>query len=295
MTNKKKAILFNLFSGIAFGGMNLFVQLSGDLPVMQKSFFRNFGALLVALFFILTRNVGFYVPKQARFSLFLRSFCGTVGIFFAFYSVDNLPLADSNMLTRLSPFFALFFSVLLLKEKIRPFHSITMVLAFLGSLLIIKPTFGNILLIPSLAGVMGGLMGGLAAVALRKASQQGSPEMCTIFYFSLMSTLVVLPFFILDYTPMTLPQFACLVGVGVCAGAGQYGMTKAYSYAPSREISIYEYAQVVFGAIMGFVIFGEVPDLFSWMGYIVIFGMSLLMFMYNNKMLFFKNVADMEE
>ena len=294
MTNKQKAILYNLFAGVAFGGMNLFVQLSGDLPVMQKSFFRNAGALLVAAFLILSQHVGFKVPRKAWPSLFARSLCGTLCILLTFYSVDRLPLADANMLTKLAPFFALFFSVLLLKEKIRLFHGVVMLLAFLGSLLIIKPSFDNILMFPSFVALAAAATGGLAAVAVRKTSQMGSPGLCTIFYFSLMSTLVVLPFFVLDFQPMTLYQFACLLGVGICAGIGQFGFTKAYALAPSREVSIYEYSQVIFAAIMGFVVFGQLPDALSWMGYLIIFGMSLLMFMYNNKMAFFKNVTDVE-
>ena len=114
MTNKQKRILFNLLSCVGFGCMNACVQLAGDLPSMQKCFFRNSGALLVATFIILSKHIGFSVPKAARPSLLARSIYGTIGIFCNFYAVDRLTLADANMLNRLSPFFALLFSVFLL-------------------------------------------------------------------------------------------------------------------------------------------------------------------------------------
>ena len=137
MTNKQKGILFNLLSCVGFGCMNACVQLAGDLPSMQKCFFRNSGALLVATFIILSKHIGFSVPKAARPSLLARSIYGTIGIFCNFYAVDRLTLADANMLNRLSPFFALLSSVFLLKESIRPLHGLTMVGAFLGSLLLV--------------------------------------------------------------------------------------------------------------------------------------------------------------
>ena len=295
MTNKQKGILFNLLSCVGFGCMNACVQLAGDLPSMQKCFFRNSGALLVATFIILSKHIGFSVPKAARPSLLARSIYGTIGIFCNFYAVDRLTLADANLLNRLSPFFALLFSVFRLKESIRPLHGLTMVGAFLGSLLIIKPSFANMNLVPSLIGALGGLIAGVAATELRLTSKKGSPEMCTVFYFSLLSTLIVLPFFIWDYTPMSAYQWVCLCGVGVFAGIGQFGLTKAYACAPSREISIYEYAQVVFSALLGFWLFDQLPDGYSVLGYLVIFGMSGIMFLYNNQMLFFKNAAPMPE
>ena len=69
---------------------------------------------------------------------------------------------------------------------------------------------------------------------------------------------------------------------------GQFGITAAYFHAPAREISVYDYSQIIFAAALGFVIFGQVPDLYSWMGYAVICAMAVLMYMYNNKKFIFR-------
>lgn len=50
---------------------------------------------------------------------------------------------------------------------------------------------------------------------------------------------------------------------------------------PARDISIYDYTQVIFAAVLGFAVFGELPDGLSLIGYIIICGISLLMYMYN--------------
>lgn len=64
---------------------------------------------------------------------------------------------------------------------------------------------------------------------------------------------------------------------------GQFSITAAYTHAPSREISVYDYAQVIFAAIVGYLVFGDVPDVLSFVGYAVICGMALWMFFYNRK------------
>ena len=81
---------------------------------------------------------------------------------------------------------------------------------------------------------------------------------------------------------MTLQQALCLLMAGICAAGGQFSITGAYRHAPAREISIYDYSQVIFSAIIGFFLFGDIPDGFSFLGYFIICGMAILNFLYNN-------------
>ena len=66
-----------------------------------------------------------------------------------------------------------------------------------------------------------------------------------------------------------------LLGAGLCAAIGQIFVTKAYSYAPAKEISVYDYSQVIFSAALGFSFLGEIPDIYSLVGYILIFAMAI--------------------
>ena len=81
--------------------------------------------------------------------------------------------------------------------------------------------------------------------------------------------------------PMTRMQMVILLLAGLSAAGGQFAITAAYSYAPAKEISVYDYSQVIFAAIMGFFLFGQVPDYLSIVGYILICGMAVYMFLYN--------------
>ena len=74
---------------------------------------------------------------------------------------------------------------------------------------------------------------------------------------------------------MTFWQLMVLLMAGLSAAGGQFTITAAYSYAPAREISVYDYSQIIFAAIIGFFVFGQVPDILSWIGYAVIISMAV--------------------
>ena len=81
---------------------------------------------------------------------------------------------------------------------------------------------------------------------------------------------------------MSLFQLGMLGLAGLSAAGGQFSVTAAYTYAPAREISVYDYTQVVFSAILGFFLFQQTPDWLSVVGYVLICGISVLLFLYNN-------------
>lgn len=283
MKSKNKGILCILSAAFFFALMSAFVRLAGDVPSVQKSFFRNLVALMFA-FIVLIRSEDKLKFNKANLPfLLIRSICGTIGILGNFYAVDHLLLADASMLNKLSPFFAIIFSLVFLKEKASVLQWCSIVIAFLGSLLIIKPSFSNPDLIPSLIGVVGAMGAGLAYTAVRYLGMRKERGPFIVFFFSTFSCLVVLPYVVMNYHPMTLAQLGCLLLAGLAAAGGQFSVTTAYTYAPAKELSVYDYSQIVFSALFGWVFFGQIPDQYSVLGYLIIFGVSLFMFMRNNK------------
>lgn len=279
MNQKQKGITCILLSAFCFALMNAFVRLSGGLPSVQKSFFRNFVAFFFALAIMKKERVGFSGKKENLKYLLARSAFGLTGILCNFYAVDHLVLADASMLNKMSPFFAILFSILLLKEKITIKQLTAVTGAFLGSLLIIKPTGFSIANLPALIGLTGGMCAGIAYTCVRKLSMRGEKGAYIVCFFSGFSTLILLPIMIFGYTPMSAAQWVCLLMAGLAAAGGQFAITAAYSYAPARDISVYDYSQIIFSAALGFFLFGQMPDLLSWLGYGVICAMALWMFL----------------
>lgn len=281
MSKYKKGIFFIVLSAFCFSLMNMFVKLSGDLPSIQKSFFRNLIAMIVAAFLLWKSHSGFRFEKKILGLLLIRSVFGTIGILFNFYAIDHLNLSDASMLNKLSPFFVIIFSYFFLKEKIQPKQALCVFLAFVGSLFIIKPGFQFAELLPSILGFLGGMAAGAAYTVVRMLGLRGEKGAFIVFFFSSFSCLVTLPYILFAYEPMTSQQLIYLLLAGVCASGGQFAITAAYSFAPGREISIYDYTIVIFAGIWSFLLWNEIPDLLSIVGYGIIFAASFIMFQYN--------------
>ena len=283
LPNRTKGVLCILCAALCFSGMSAFVHLAGDLPVFEKAFFRNFIAAIIVFCMIRARHIPIRIEKDGRLFVLLRCVFGTAGLVLNFYAIDRLDLADANMLNKLSPFFAIIFSYFLLRERVRPVQAAAVGGAFLGALCIIRPTGANMALLPAIGGFFGGMGAGAAYTCLRRATSQGVRSQIVVLCFSCFSCLFTLPFIAAHFVLPTAPQLLCLLMCGVCGAFGQFSITAAYTFAPAREISVYDYTQVIFSAIMGYFLFGQTPDALSFVGYAVIIAMAVVSFVYNNR------------
>lgn len=279
MTERSKGICFILLSALCFALMSLFVKLSGDLPSMEKAFFRNIVALVFAAFILYRRHIPLKLEKGNALALFLRCFCGTVGLICNFYAIDHLAISDANMLNKMSPFFAIIFSFLILKEKVAPYQAICVITAFIGTLFILRPGFDSMVTFPAFIGLLGGIGAGIAYTMVHVLGNRGVKGPLIVFSFSLFSTLVTLPYLIFDYAPMNGKQFLFLLLAGLAASGGQFSITAAYTHAPAKDISIFDYMQIIFSSLLGLIVLHEVPVWLSVVGYFIIIGSSLAMFL----------------
>ena len=201
-SSRGKGILFILLAAFFFSMMSVFVRLSGNVPTMQKAFFRNIVAAFVAAVLLVRSGEKIAIRKESLSSLFMRSIFGTAGILANFWAVDHLGIADANMLNKLSPFFAILMSVFILKEIPNRIEWLSVLLAFIGAAFVAKPSTG-IISIPALVGIFGGFAAGTAYTFVRKLGLQGVRGPLVVTFFSSFSTLVLLPNLIMNYQPMT--------------------------------------------------------------------------------------------
>ena len=281
--NYIKGMTMIILSAFFFACMNVSVRLAGDLPTMQKSFFRNLVAAAFAAAILMKNHVSPRVNSRYWAPLAMRCIFGIVGILCNYYAIDHLLVADASILNKLSPFFAIIFSFLILKEKITPTQASCVMLAFIGCLFVVKPGFQNAALIPALIGVCGGLGAGIAYTMVRVLGTHGIKGPVIVFYFSMFSCVLLLPWLIFDFAPMTMKQLGTLLMAGLFAAGGQFTITTAYTYAPAGKISIFDYSQIIFATLLGFFLFGEIPDGYSFIGYGLIIAASLGMFIYNRR------------
>ena len=132
----------------------------------------------------------------------------------------------------------------------------------------------------SLTGI-GGFGAGFAYTMVRYLGTRHIPKSWIIFLFSAFSCLAALPWLLFHYEPMCASQFFALIGAGLAAAGGQFGVTNAYFYAVPKDISVYDYTQIIFAAFLGFFLFDQIPDKYSILGYTIIISMAILMFLYH--------------
>ena len=286
MSERGKGIACIVASAFGFAVMAACVRLCDDFggPVssFQKSFFRNLVALGIALAAFLRGSVPAQgrgpVPLKAWGLLLLRSTLGTVGIFANFYALGKIPIAEGQTLNKTAPFFTVVFAALFLKERAGWKSFGPLLVAFAGVLLIAKPGFAGEAAFPLAMGLLGGLSAGAAYTALHALGRTGAMKSSfIILFFSAFSCLAAVPFMLHRFDPMTAAQVAVLFGAGGGAALGQFGVTLAYRYAAPRDIAVYDYANILFTAALGFALFGQVPDGWSLAGFALIVFAALKM------------------
>lgn len=275
-----KGILYILASSFFFALMGVFVRLAGDVPFLQKTFFRNGIAFVIAAVALLHAGRKhpdvWKLPQGGLRFLLLRSLAGTIGIFGNFYALGRINIADAATLNKLSPFFAIVFSFLLLGERILAIPLLAVFGAMGGAMLVMKPAFDSADPVPYLAGFVGGIGAGFAYTCIRRLKFLGVDGALIVTFFSAFSTFAVVPYLAFHYTPMTAAQTWILTGAGVAAAGGQFCVTAAYFAAPASRIGIFDYSQIIFSSLLGFFVFAQVPDLWSVLGYVTIVAMAVL-------------------
>ncbi len=265
MDNRNKGILLMILSSLFFALMATSVKLAGDLPTMEKVFFRNILGMLSSAFLIYRSGQSF--KGNSKPYLFLRSLLGLLGVFLYFYALDRLPLANAVILNQMNPFFVLLLASLFLKERIQKIQWGAIVIALVGIFLIVKPQSGFMPL-PALAALFSALFAAGAYTTIRHLRLTDHPQII-VFYFTTLSTLSALPF-INQFVLPSWKQLLALLSVGVFATTAQYLMTYSYRYAEAGDLSIYSYGNTLFSIVIGLILWQEIPDSLSLFGFILI-------------------------
>ena len=271
--NRSKGIASMILSSLGFAIMQMMVKLTGGtIPLFEQVLFRNIVTLILCGYLCWKNNESYLGKKENRPFLLLRSILGYGGIIFYFYAINNMNTADATILQKSSPIFVIILSVIFLKEKLTKTKIVTLILSFIGAMFIVRPQFDSSV-VPALLGLLSAAFAGGAYTALSHVNKLEASN-TIIFFFSLVSTLISIPFVITSFVMPTFLEFLLLIGIGSFAGMGQIFITLSYKYALATDVSIFNYATVIFTTIFGYFLFGEVLNIFSIIGIILIFSSS---------------------
>ena len=285
----RKGIACILLSAFGFALMSVFVRLADvcgggePLPAVQKALFRNLVAAAIAGWAFFRRPAapgnGAAMPSGLKSwaDLLLRCAFGTVGIFANFYALTHIPVGNAMALNRTAPFFTLLMSWLILGQRMTLRQTLCVAGAFAGAMFVIKPGGGDMFSGPALVGLSSGFGAGAAYAFLHKLGRSGIDGAFIILFFSVFSCVACVPFLACGFVPMTPLQTAVLLTAGACAALGQFGITWGYRFAEPRQVAVYDYTGIIFASLLGYLAFGQVPDLSSAAGFAVIIGMGLVL------------------
>jgi drug/metabolite transporter (DMT)-like permease len=262
-----------LVSALAFTVMGVFIKIAGqDLHAFQIAFFRCLFGLLALTPFI--ARIGPEILRPSRPLLHLiRLFIGTASMFCLFYAMTHLPFAMVVAISFARPLFMLVLAVLILGERVGWRRSVATIIGFAGVVIVLRPNPANMNWV-ALAPLAAALMIAFAMTIVAIVSRKDKP-LTILTWFATGSTLLTLGPAIHVWVWPDLWLFLALVLMGSFGSLGQYMAVKAFSSAEASAVGPFEFSQILFAGIAGYVFFSEVPDIWTFVGSAVIIGSAL--------------------
>ena len=270
-----RAILSTIFAMACFSCLNAMSKtLSATYPVIEIIWARYFFAFVFML--------AIFVPRSGR-ALFrirrldtqvLRGLLLFFSSYLFFHGIAYLPLATAASISLSSPIIVTALSPRLLGERVGPRRWAAVGVGFAGALIVVRPGHDgfdwHVLLI-----VASTVSSAFYQLFSRRYGQTERPD-ASATVATIVGTLAASPFLPFEWvSPAWGWDLALFVGMGVMAGVGHYFLTIAYSQAPAAVVAPFNYVQLVGAALLGYLVFGDIPDAWSWVGAGVIVASGL--------------------
>ncbi|WP_417519282.1 DMT family transporter [Minwuia sp.] len=264
--------LWLLVAGIFLSSMGVFIKLaSQELHPFQVAFFRAFFGFLVIAPFALKGGLS-AVRTKRPFMHLIRGLIGGVVLLMMFYSVANLPLADVTALSFTKPLFLIPLAVLFLGEKIRMRRTIATLVGFTGVIVMLRPG-GEIDPIAFVALGAAALIA-VITIFIKILSRVDSPN-TMVFWSSFVLSFVVLGPALYHWQTPSLEVFAMLVGLAVVGTIGQSMLIRGYAVGETTAVTPFDYARLIYAGAFGFMFFGEIPDIWTVVGALIIVASTI--------------------
>lgn len=245
--------------------------ISAEINAFEQTFWRQFLGLLIILPFVWRNGLIGLRTRQLKTNL-LRNLIGYAGISLSFYSVTLIPLAEALALQFTLPLFTIVFAMLILSEKVGVHRWTATATGFLGALVILRPgmipiEFGALVALVSAACLA------MSDTLVRRLSRTESTLMI-VFYGYLLQAPIALVVALPGWVTPTAGHWPWLIALGVCSFIAQWGLSRAFVVAEASLVSPILFLRLPIVAAIGYVFFAQVPDIWTWVGALIIFGSS---------------------
>jgi S-adenosylmethionine uptake transporter len=223
-----------------------------------------------------------------------RGVVGVISLWLWFYAIAKLPLATAMTLNYMAPIWIALYLFTLgwwqAKNRVEWPLVVAVGMSFIGVTLLLQPAFHANQLAPALIALGSSVLSAMAYMQVRKLGLAGEPENRVVFYFSVMNVVAgVIGHYAMDgpapswHHVTSLRSVLLLLAIGVCATSAQIAMTRAYRLGKTLVVANLQYTGIVFSSIWGVLVFGDVFDLHSWAGIVIILASGSAATFYNTK------------
>jgi len=246
-----------------------------QISLAQVVLFRGIPSILLIL--VWTRMTRRKMRPKRWQAHVLRNLYGITSMWMGFYALSHLPLATAISLNYTSPLFIAGWMLVWGKGQRDPVRLVAVVLGFLGVVAVLRPSIDSDQWLSAFIGLTAGALGALAMMQIRSLARAGEPEWRTVFLFSCFVCASSLVGLILGgWQPVQAMGWLMLIGVGVSGFFGQLAMTRAFGLGSALLTAVLQYTTIIFGTILGFVVWGDIPGWIAVGGIVCIVTAGLL-------------------
>lgn len=258
--------LWMVVASVLFAAMGVCVKLAADtFSAPEIVFYRSVISLVLMFLLVRLHRIPLATPHW-RNQLF-RGASGFVSLLLFFYAIALLPLATAVTLNYTSPLFLALYFAAFAGMRLRPGMIAALMIGFVGVVALLRPTLASEQFVGGLIALGSGIISGLAYFNVRELGARGEPEVRTVFYFALFSTLCGgLWMLLYEFHPVDLRGGLLLFGVGGLATLAQLAMTRAYKHGKPLVTASLAYTTIIFASLFGITLWGEVLSLSAWLG-----------------------------
>jgi len=264
--------LWLLLAAALFSVMATLVKFLGQsYSSYQVAFFRVFPGMILTLPFLLRAGPASFVTKRPALQL-IRVCAGAAGLSANFYAMMHLPLADATAISFARALFLVPLAVFVLREVVGMRRGLATLVGFGGVIIILRPT-GSVEL-GALVAVFGAFAIAVAVVTVKILARSDGPA-TLLFYASVFQTLVLAIPAATHWVTPDLEALSLLIVMGVVGVGAQACFIRAYSVGEATALAPVDYTRLLFAAILGFLVFQDIPDLWTVSGAAIIIASTL--------------------
>ncbi len=246
-------------------------QLGGEVPTLELVFFRNIVGLLILVPWLMRQGLG--VMRTNQLPLYcLRVFFAYTAMVTLFFAWGEMPIADVFALQFTIPLFTILLAVLILKQQTDRQAWVACLVGFVGALIVMRPGVIELTL-AAIAAIASAMMSAGSNTTIKLLTRTESVGTITVYSNLLMLPLALIPTFFVWVTP-TLAQVPWILGTAFFSAVGGLCFTLAVGAADARVVQPFQFTRMIFAAGIGYFMFLELPDIWTWIGAAVIFGAS---------------------